>query len=178
MDSINQQQKEENHRDLLGKEGIDKIRELTGKGASCFFCTIISNEAPFTTRPMSVQQVDEEGRLWFLSANDSHKNEQLSRDPQVQLLFQGSSYSDFLHIYGIATISSDKEKIKELWQPILKTWFTDGVDDARISVICVEPLDGYYWDTKHNMAVGLIKRIAGAITGKTMDDSIEGTITL
>ena len=94
----------------------------------------------------------------------------------VQLLFQGSDYSDFLNIYGVATISQDKQKIKELWKPMLKTWFTEGENDPRISVIKVVPKEGYYWDTKHNMAVGLLKRVTGAIVGKTMDDSVEGNI--
>ncbi len=119
-----------------------------------------------------------EGNLWFLSAKDSHKNDELQKDFSVQLLFQGSDYSDFLNLYGTGSITDDKEKIKELWKPILKTWFTGGIDDPRISVIKVKPLEGYYWDTKHNMAISLIKRVTGAIIGKTMDDSIEGNIKI
>ncbi|MEO7801672.1 MAG: pyridoxamine 5'-phosphate oxidase family protein [Ginsengibacter sp.] len=175
MDSINQQQEEENFKTLQGDEAIEKIKELAGK-ASCFFCTNITNKKPFPTRPMAVQKIDDDGTLWFLSATDSHKNKEIEADPYVQLLFQGSSYSDFLNLYGKATISEDKEKIKELWEPILKTWFTGGVDDPRISVIKIDPEEGYYWDTKHNMAIGLIKRVTGAILGKTMDDSIEGDL--
>jgi general stress protein 26 len=125
---------------------------------------------------MAVQQTDEEGNLWFLSSIDSHKNEDLRQNPTVQLLFQGSPHSDFLSIYGTASISQDKAKIKELWQPIIKTWFTEGVDDPRITVIKVEPTEGYYWDTKHAQAVSLFKRLVGAAIGKTLDDSIEGTI--
>lgn len=94
----------------------------------------------------------------------------------MQLLFQGSDYSDFLSIYGRAEISTDPAIIKDLWKPILKTWFTEGEDDPRITVIKVTPEEGYYWDTKHNMAVGLIKRLVGAAIGKTLDDSIEGEI--
>lgn len=175
MDSINQQQPEENYKTLQGKEAIEKIKELAGK-ASCFFCTNINNGMPFPTRPMAVQKIDDDGTLWFLSANDSHKNREIEADPYVQLLFQGSSYSDFLNLYGRATINEDKEKIKELWEPILKTWFTEGVDDPRISIIRIEPQEGYYWDTKHNMAIGLLKRVTGAILGKTLDDSIEGDL--
>lgn len=44
-------------------------------------------------------------------------------------------------------------KIKELWEPIVKTWFTEGADDPRITAIKVAPAEGYYWDTKHGMAV-------------------------
>ena len=98
-------------------------------------------------------------------------------DSSVQLLFQGSQYSDFLTLYGSASINRDKAIIKELWNPILKTWFTEGLDDPRITVIKVEPVEAYYWDTKHNMAIGFIKRLAGAAMGKTLDDSIEGEIT-
>lgn len=177
MDSINQQQPEKNHEDLQGADAHKKIKELAEGASTCFFCTITGGEEPFITRPMAVQKVDDDGKLWFLSANDSHKNQQVAANPMVQLLFQGSRYSDYLHLSGIATISEDKDKIKELWNPMLKTWFTEGEDDPRISVIEVEPVEGYYWDTKHNAAVVLLKRVAGAISGKTLDDSIEGKIS-
>ena len=176
MNSINKQQPEENTKNLHGAEAIKKIRELTDKASSCFFCTDIKTDKPFSVRPMSVQQIDDDGTMWFLSAIDSNKDHDIKKDSHVQLLFQGSDYSDYLNIYGEATVSKDKQKIKELWKPIMKTWFTEGENDPRISVIKVEPSEGYYWDTKHNMAIGLIKRVAGAIMGKTLDDSIEGKI--
>ena len=178
MDSINQQQPEDNFEDLQGTAAQKKIKELTEKAGTCFFCTEAGADQPFITRPMAVQKTDEDGTLWFLSANDSHKNQQIADNPIVQLLFQGSSYSDFLHLTGMGTISEDKQKIKELWNPFLKVWFTGGIDDPRISVIKVEPVDGYYWDTKHNKIVVMVKRVVGAISGKTLDDSIEGNLAL
>jgi general stress protein 26 len=125
---------------------------------------------------MSVQKVDDRGRLWFLSANDSRKNAELKTDSSVQLFFQGSAHSDFLQLYGNAVVTTDKAKIKELWEPILKTWFTEGVDDPRITVIEVRPSEGYYWDTKHNRMVAFAKMAVGAMTGKTLDDSVEGAL--
>jgi len=178
MDSINKQQPEDNFKNLDGQEAIAKLKALAEGAKSCFFCSNIKTGIPMSTRPMSVQQVDDEGNLWFLSANDSHKNEELVHDPFVHLLFQGSSYSDFLNIYGIASTSSDKAKIKELWEPVLKTWFTDGEDDKRISVIKVEPIEGYYWDNKHGDAIAFIKKLAGAAIGQTLDDSIEGKLAV
>ncbi|MFC6096074.1 pyridoxamine 5'-phosphate oxidase family protein [Flavobacterium qiangtangense] len=176
MDSINQNQPEDNFKNLIGKEAIDKIKELAEKAGSCFFCTDIKTGKPFDTRPMAPEKIDDQGNFWFLSSSDSHKNEELEQDSSVQLLFQGSSYSDYLSIYGKAVISKDKAKIKELWDPMMKTWFTEGEDDPRITVIQVIPSEGYYWDTKHGMAVATVKRIFGAIKGETYDDSIEGNI--
>lgn len=178
MDSINRQQPEENHLDLKGSAAVEKLKELCNSSKSCFFCTKIRTGEPFYTRPMAVQQVDDKGACWFLSATDSHKNAHIEVDPVVQLLFKGHSHSDFMTIYGRASISRDKGKIKELWEPVMKTWFTEGVDDPRISVIKVVPVDGYYWDTKHGQIVAFAKQIVGAVAGKTLDDSIEGKLEI
>ncbi|HEY4055594.1 MAG TPA: pyridoxamine 5'-phosphate oxidase family protein, partial [Kofleriaceae bacterium] len=176
MSSINEQQPENNHENLVGPEAVEKIRELVGKSGTCFFCTDIARDRAIPTRPMSIQEVDDQGRLWFLSASDSSQNKEIERDAKVQIMLQGSAHSDFLTLYGRAEITRDKKKIDELWQPIVKTWFTQGKDDPRVTVICVTPLEGYYWDTKHNRFVVLAKMVAGAITGKTLDDSIEGKL--
>ena len=178
MDSINEQQPEKNHENLIGAEAGRKIKELVDSSNTCFFCTKLTTGEPLKTRPMAVQKVDNAGHFWFLSANDSYKNAELQTDDYVQLLFQGSDYSGFLSIYGTATISTDKALIKELWEPLLKTWFTEGVDDPRITVIKVTAQDGYYWDNKHGNSVAFLKMAAGAVLGKTLDDSIEGTLTV
>ncbi|MES3020767.1 MAG: pyridoxamine 5'-phosphate oxidase family protein [Pseudomonadota bacterium] len=173
MDSINRNQPEENHRDLYGKDAVDRIKETVDKAKSCFFCTQGEGGG---VRPMAVLQVDDAGNLWFLSAHDSHKNREVAENPEVQLYFQGDAHSTFLHIDGIATISRDEAKIKELWSFVLKTWFTEGEDDSRISVIKVTPKDAYYWDNKHGNAVAGAKMLVGAVIGKTLDDSIEGKL--
>ena len=176
MDSINQQQSEQNRSDLSGGTAIQKMKSMCEK-KTCFFCTGIGMGQPFVTRPMSVQQVDESGNLWFLSAGDSLKNIEIQGNSSVQLLFQGSAHADFVALSGNASITKDRRKIEELWEPLLKTWFTEGVADERITVIKVEPDEGYYWDTKHGKLVAFVKQVAGAATGKTMDDSIEGKFT-
>ncbi len=178
MDSINENQPEHNHADLSGDAAIAKIKELVKKSPTCFFCTAFASEGSQAARPMSVQQVDDEGNLWFLSAVDSHKDMEVALEPAVTLYFQGSTHSDFLLIHGTALVSRDQAKIEELWEPIIKTWFTGGVTDPRITVIRVRPTDGYYWDTKHGSFVAGVKMLVGAATGKTLDDSIEGHLAL
>lgn len=178
MDSINKNQPEFNLENLSNQEAIKKLTELVDNADSCFFCTDFPSGPSEGVRPMSVQKVDESGNLWFLSATDSYKNEEIETDSNVKLFFQGSAHSDFMYIKGTASISTDKKKIDELWKPILKTWFTEGKDDPRISVIKVVPEEGYYWDTKHGNLVAGIKMMIGAAIGKTLDDSIEGKLKM
>ena len=178
MNSINQQQPECNHKDLQAHESIEKIKQLVSTSKTCFMQTVRSSPNANSARPMSVRTVDDEGHLWFLSASDSHQNLDIERNPEVTLYFQGSAHSDFLLLHGNASISRDREKIEELWEPIIKTWFTGGIDDPRITVLNFAPSEGYYWDTKHGDFIAGIKMMVGAISGKTLDDSIEGRLQL
>jgi general stress protein 26 len=167
---------EDHVKNLQNAEAIEKLKELAEKSETCLFCTNIKTGQPFSTRPMAVQEVDDEGNLWFLSDKESNKNMELKEDDHVQLLFSSSSHAGFLNVFGKATVTYDKQKIKELWKPLIKTWFQEGQDDPNISVIKVEPKEGYYWDTKHGKMVAFLKMLTSVVVGKTMDDSIEGTI--
>lgn len=178
MNSINENQPEENQENLTGKYAIEKVKELISQSDVCFFCTAPATGPSEGVRPMSVQQVDEAGNLWIVSASDSHTNQEIALDPQVKLYFQGSKHSDFLYLSGTAILSGDKSKIKELWSPVMKTWFTEGEDDPRISLIKVQPAEGYYWDNKHGNLLAGVKMLLGMVTGQTLDDSIEGKLKL
>lgn len=177
MTSINENQPEENRKDLRGGEAVTKIKELVKPGQNCFFCTTPGGGSS-GTRPMNVRQIDDAGSLWFLSASDSHQNRELGENSAVQLFFQGSAHSEFLQLRGRASVSADRAKIQELWEPIIKTWFTEGVNDPRITVIQFQPEEGYYWDTKHGQTWAGIKMLIGSMIGKTLDDSIEGRISV
>jgi general stress protein 26 len=160
MNSIDRNQREDNYEDLHGQDAVKKIKEMVEQAENCFFCSAVPTGESNGDRPMNVRQVDDAGNLWFLSASDSRKNQELAIDPSVKLYFQGSKHSDFMQLNGKATISRDHEKIKELWSPLVKTWFTEG----------------YYWDTKHGTAVAGVKMLIGAALGKTMDDSVQGAL--
>jgi general stress protein 26 len=161
--------------DLSHREAIEKIQLLTKHNKICMFTTHLT-EVPFQTRPMSVQEVDDDGNLWFLSGADSRKNWDISEDARVQLVFANQSDYEFLSIFGHAEEFKDRDKIEQIWNPIAKAWFKEGKDDPNITAIRVTPEDAYYWDTKSNKAVALLKIVTSVFTGKTMDDGEEGTL--
>lgn len=177
MNSINSNQKEENHTNLMGDEAIEKMRNLIDKSGSCFFCTsTLMNK--INSSPMNVQKSDINGDLWFLSPKDSIKNMEITQDSEVTLHFQGSPHSDFLELKGKATISDDKDLIKELWDPMAKSWFKEGKEDPRISVIQFKTESGYYWDNEHGNTIAGVKLLIGVITGTNSDDSEEGSLEI
>lgn len=166
-----------NIENLSFKEATEKIKKLVDAADICMFTTALT-ELPLSTRPMSTQKADSEGNLWFFSEKESDKNEHIEVDNRVQLFYANKSTYEFLSVYGTAEISTDKQKIEELWTPMVKTWFQEGKDDPSLTVIKVVPQDAYYWDTKNNKLVSLIKIIASVATGKTMDDGVEGKLSV
>lgn len=167
----------ENVKNLQDKEAVEKIKDLAKSANICMFTTKLT-DLPLTSVPMATQEVDDEGNLWFLSGKTSHKNQHIQADPRVQLFYTNSSSYEYLTVYGTATITTDRAEIEQLWTPIAKAWFTEGKDDPDLTVIKVAPQEAYYWDTKNSKAVSMLKILAGSITGKTMDDGVEGKLSV
>lgn len=163
------------HTNLSSTNAIAKIRELATSARTCFFGTH-PDKAGLDVRPMAIQDVDREGNLWFLSARSSLKNRHIARNPRVQLLFANVGDSEYLDVRGTATISDDRQLVKAHWTPIAKTWFHEGIDDPEVTVVKVKVDDGYYWDTAHGKALTMIQIAVGAVTGKTYDDGVQGTV--
>lgn len=164
-------------KNLSNKEAIEKIKALAKAADICMFATNLM-QLPLAARPMSTQEVDEEGCLWFFCKDKTELKRDIDNDDRVQLFYSNKSASEYLSIYGTATVIKDEAKAKELWSAMVKAWFPDGADDPELRIIKVEPAEAYYWDTKHNRMVSLLKILASTITGNEMDDSIQGNIKL
>lgn len=164
-------------KDLSHQEGIKKMQELAMDAKVCHFVTAL-DQKPLSSRPMSTQEVDDEGNFWFLSKEGTTKNEEIGEDPEVQLFYSNIGNSEYLCVFGYAEVIKDRKKLEELWNPIAKVWFNEGKDDPEITIIRVQAADAYYWDTKNNKMIQLLKIAAGAIAGKQLDDGIEGQIKL
>jgi general stress protein 26 len=161
-------------KNLHDEEAVKKIKELAMNTRVCMFCTQLDKK-PFETRPMNTMDVDDDGNLWFFSSKHSDKDREIRQDEDVQLLYSDIKSSAYMTVFGQADVFYDREKVEELWVPIVKAWFEEGKDDERLEIIRVRPKQAYYWDTKHGKMVAFIKILAATITGKPMDDSIEGT---
>ena len=166
-----------NDENISGKEAIEKLKKMIDDARVCHF---ISNPGhfPLNTRPMSTLKCDDDGSLWFLSNKTSDKNQDIKSDPRVQLLYAHKSAVEFISISGKAEVVFDKKKLDELWTSFAKAYFSEGKDDPSISLIRVIPDSGFYWDTKHNKTIALIKMAAAAITGNATEPGVKGKMRI
>lgn len=163
---------------LSNKEAVTKLKQLVGEIDICLFCTNLKNDDGETSRPMSSQDVCDEGNIWFFSEINSIKNSEIEQDKRVQLFYSHPGKDCYLVINGDAELIFDRGIIEKLWSPAVKAWFPEGKADPSISVIKVKPTSGYYWDTKGSKMVNFIRNVASAVSGKNLIKGNEGEIKL
>ena len=166
----------ENTKNLTATEGVEKLKELVKAINICLFSTNLKKNDGATFRPMSAQEVDAEGNIWFFSEIDSDKNLEIQKDNLVQLIFSDPSKSSYLIVNGVAEIVIDRQKIEELWSAATKIWFEEGKEDPNISLIKVKTQTAFYWDTEGNKMINFFKFLASIATGSNLLMGVKGSI--
>ncbi len=163
---------------LQNREAIEKLRELIDKIDIGMVCTFAPQTDYPHAVPMSRQEVDDNGDIWFLFSSESDTHQNLQRNHNVSLLYSDVGSYNFLSINGRAEISQDQARVDKYWNKMMASWFEQGREDPRIRVLKVTPQDAHYWDNKTNKLVTFFKVATSAVSGKRMDIGREGDLDL
>lgn len=150
--------------ELSGQQGIDKIAELI-KGIHICMLTTVNPDGSMDSRPMATQNVKFDGSVWFLTRAGSEKVGEVQRDAHVSLSYSDPGNAKYVTLKGRASLSHDKEKIKELWNPMYKAWFPQGENDPEITVMRVDVSEGEYWEANASRLVRGARYLVAAVTG-------------
>lgn len=123
-----------------------------------------------TSRPLTQQQVDGEGQIWFFVTDEAAYTRDLLNNPQVNVSFAEPSDSLYVSVCGRAELLKDRAKAEELWNPIVKAWFPGGLDDPHLSLIKVTIQSAEYWDSDASKMRQFFEMAKAAITGDTPKD--------
>ena len=163
---------------LNNQEAIDKLKYMVNSiDIGMIITTQQDNSYPYMV-PMSRQEVDDEGNIWYLlsSTSETYKNIQL--DNKVSISLADVSNYKFLSIDAVAETSTDKERIEKYWNKFVEVYFEKGKEDPTIRVLKVIPNNAHYWDTETNKLFNFFKVASAAITGAKIDIGREGEINL
>ena len=149
------ERKETNH--------IDRVWELAERIGICMFITWDGERQ--RARPLAAHVDRKEHAFYFLTDIDGHKDEQVAKFPTVSLAFSDGKKNRYVAITGKATLSDDRGKIKDLWNPWAKAWWSSA-DDPNIRVIRVSPEDAELWDSPGRVA-STVAMLTAVLTGKS-----------
>jgi general stress protein 26 len=147
------------------EQSTAKVRDLI-QGIKVCMLTTMTSDGRHVSRPMSVQDTEFDDDLWFFAYADSSKAQEIGMHPQVNVAFSDSGSNTWVSLSGSAEVVEDRAKADELWNPLLKAWFTDGLDTLGLCLIKVHADSAEYWDAPNGKAVMLFGAIKAAVTGE------------
>ena len=154
---------------------LDELYELIDKIETAMFTTR-RPDGRLVSRPMATQKRDPLADLWFVTDIESHKLDELQGDPHVNLAYFDTDSYDWVSVSGTARISTDRAKIRELYQPDWRAWFgkidetrDGGPDDPRLALVLVDADSVVYMRREKSKPMVLFELAKGMVTGSRPD---------
>lgn len=139
------------------------LQELADKMAGIDIAILTTRMAggQLAGRPMSNNgDVSYTGESYFFTYEETHTVEDIERDPNVGLAYQGSaklfqSSKFYVFVEGKASLVRDKATYESHWTPELDKWFENGINSPNIVMIKVKADQIKFWDGNKNGSVRL-----------------------
>ena len=146
-------------------EDIKKLNELI-KDIETAMLVTADTDGTLRSRPMGTQQIESDGDLWFFTGKNSGKTHAIEHDQHVNISYSSPKDNRYVSVSGRAEIIDDKKKIEELWNPMLKAWFPEGIEDPNITLIKVNVEQAEFWDIKSSTMIQLAGFVKAIFSGK------------
>jgi general stress protein 26 len=140
---------------------VDRVWELMKKIG---FAMLVTRDGDkLRARPMSAYLERDNNAVYFLTDARRHKDDEIAKNPGINLSFADASDQKYVSVTGTAVVSNDRAKIKQLFATEAKAWW-DSADDPNIRVLKITPDDAEFWDSPGTV-ISYVKMAAAAVTG-------------
>ena len=152
---------------------LTKLGELIEDMSIAMLTTFNDAEGMLMSRPMSPQEMCEQGAIWFLTDPNSNKVKHLQ---VINLGFSNESESTYVSISGHGEIVDDHARIESLWTPFARPWFPDGVDSSNLALLKFLPHSAEFWDAPNSKMVRMLAMTASIIAAKPIGMGEHGNL--
>jgi general stress protein 26 len=150
---------------------LDKFYELV-EDIDTAMLTTRRVDGHLRSRAMANQKRASGADLWFVTSDGAAKLADITHDPHVNLSYYNGSSREWVSVAGVATITRDRAKIRELWADDWKVWFPDEgdprhgtPDDPRLVLIGVAIHAAEFLEVNKPRPVLLYEFVKGWLTG-------------
>jgi general stress protein 26 len=133
-------------------------------------------DGKLVSRPMANQDWASGADLWFVTEKDSDKVREIQADPNINLAYYKDRTREWVSVTGTARIVEDRSKIRVLYKPDWKAWFSeDGLpddkragtpEDPRMVLIGVRAELATWMTVNKPQPLVLLDLVKGMVTGK------------
>ena len=128
------------------------------------------------SRAMATQKHVDGADIWFVTSDGTAKLRDIEHDPHVNLAYYKEGSYEWVSASGIASLTRDRAKIRELYEPDWKAWFgQEGdprhgtADDPRIVLIAVDVHAAVFLEVNKPKPVVLFELAKGWLTGERVN---------
>lgn len=126
-------------------------------------------------RPMVAIPRPEQNLIWFFTDTNTHKDDEVQRDPRACVTFADIKDQTYVSISGRISRVDDKDMIEDLWTEGASVYFPQGTQDPDIVLLKFVPETGAYWDAPSSPIVLAIKFLEAKMTGERPELGDHGT---
>lgn len=150
-------------------EQLKRLRSMI-EGIETAMLTTIDLHGRLRSRPMASVQMDEMGCIWFFTNEFSGKVHEVMQNNHVNVSYADPGKSIYVSVTGEAEVVTDKRKMEELWNPVMKAWFPNGLGDEKLSLLKVNVSMAEYWDSSSSGMVKLYHIAKAILKGEQYDE--------
>ena len=156
-------------------ESISKVTDIINHSRIGMFTTI--NEAgALVSRPLAVQEVKDDGDMWFFTSETTSQVAHVRANPAVNVSF--GKRTEWVSVAGTAEVVTDRQQIHDRWNQVVEAWFPDGPDTPGVVLLHVDSDSAEYWTSPGGTAATVLQWIKSKVTNSRMSVGESGTVQL
>ncbi|MCS5718721.1 pyridoxamine 5'-phosphate oxidase family protein [Herbiconiux sp. CPCC 205763] len=133
--------------------------------------TTLDAQGKLVAHPLTIQEAEFDGDLWFLVSKTSSPATNLYANDHAGVSL--SSNDHWVSLSGSAALVDDRSKVRELWNPVVEAWFTNGPDDPDVGLLKFSADSAEYWDSPGGRLASVVSFVKAKLTGESFDATNE-----
>jgi general stress protein 26 len=160
---------------MTDTESISKVTDIIND-SRIGMLTTINEEGALVSRPLAVQDVKDDGDMWFFTGLGTSQVAHFRADPRVNVSF--GKNTEWVSVAGTAQVVTDREKIREMWNQAVEAWFPDGPDTPEVCLLRIDSDSAEYWTSPGGTAATVLQWVKSKVTHSRMSVGESGTVDL
>lgn len=120
------------------------------------------------SRPMATLDRRFDGTLWFFTGINSSQADEVEGHHQVSLSYADPQTNRYVALSGRAKLVVDRDKMAELYTPVVRLWFPKGLEDPDLGLLQIDVERAEYWDSPARGASEIIAIAKSLLTGRPL----------
>ena len=107
----------------------------------------LDQNGSIVTRPMhTILDSDDQSTIWIFTKYENNICEQIRKTDTVCVSYSDPARNSYMCVMGTAKLVNDKKIMEKYWSPIMKAWYTDGLEDPSMILVQIVPQSADFWD--------------------------------